>query len=383
VQYRKFGKLDWQVSVLGFGTMRLPHVGNNMAEVIEAEAMNMLRYAIDHGVNYIDTAYPYHDGNSEVIVGRMLKENYGKKVKVATKLPSWEVQSPKDFDRFLNEQLKRLQRNQVDFYLLHGLNKKYWTKLQDFKVLKWAEKAMNDGRIGHLGFSFHDDFNLFKEIVDAYDNWTLCQIQYNYMDENYQAGKQGLQYATSKGLAVVVMEPLRGGRLTRKPPEAVADLWATAPQKRAQAEWGLLWVWNQPEVSVVLSGMSTMEQVVENIAIANHVRSNTLSTEELELITRVQKEYRKLIQIPCTACGYCMPCESGVQIPRIFELYNDAIMYDDIPVGRFFYAGKFGLKEEERADRCLDCGDCVEACPQRIPVSEWLKKAHELLRPAK
>jgi predicted aldo/keto reductase-like oxidoreductase len=383
MQYRKFGKLDWQVSALGFGTMRLPHVGNNMADVIEPEAIRMFRYAIDHGVNYIDTAYPYHEGRSEVIVGQVLKGNYREKVKVATKLPSWEVQSPKDFDRFLNEQLKRLQLDKIDFYLLHGLHKKHWTKLRDFKVLHWAEKAMNDGRIGHLGFSFHDDFAVFKEIVDAYDNWTLCQIQYNYMDENYQAGKRGLYYAASKGLAVVVMEPLRGGRLTRKPPEPVARLWASAPQKRTQAEWGLLWVWNHPEVSVVLSGMSTMEQVVENVAIANHAIPDMLSAEDLELIERVQKAYRKLIPIPCTACGYCMPCANGVQIPRILELYNDAFMYEDVPVGRFLYAGKFGLKEDERADRCLDCGDCVEACPQNIPITEWLKKAHVLLGPSK
>ena len=210
MQYRRFGKLDWQVSALGFGTMRLPHIGNNMAEVNEAEAARMIQYAIDHGINYIDTAYSYQDGRGESIVGRMLKET-GNKVKVATKLPSWMVGSPKDFDRFLDEQLKRLQRNQVDFYLLHGLNRKTWAKLLDFNVLSWAETALADGRIGHLGFSFHDDFTVLKEIVDAYDKWTLCQIQYNYMDENYQAGKRGLQYAASKGLAVVIMEPLRGG----------------------------------------------------------------------------------------------------------------------------------------------------------------------------
>ena len=289
MQYRKFGKLDWEVSVLGFGTMRLPLTDENQANVDEPEAIRMIRYAIDHGVNYLDTAYPYHSGKSERIVGRALKDGYRERIKLATKLPTWFVESAKDFDRYFNEQLERLQTDKIDFYLLHGLNGRSWSKVRDLGVLRWAEGMMNDGRFDHLGFSFHDDTDAFKEIIDAYDNWTLGQIQYNYMDVDYQAGRRGLEYAVDKGLAVVVMEPLRGGLLSKKPPEQVAKLWAGAPQKRTPAEWGLLWVWNQPEVSVALSGMSAMEHVVENVAVADRSRPGTLTADELELIDQVRK----------------------------------------------------------------------------------------------
>jgi predicted aldo/keto reductase-like oxidoreductase len=240
---------------------------------------------------------------------------------------------------------------------------------------------MADGRIGYLGFSFHDKFEVFKEIVDAYDNWTLCQIQYNYMDVDYQAGTRGLKYAAGKGLAVVVMEPVRGGRLSKEPPEQVAKLWATATQKRTLAERALQWVWNHPEVSVVLSGMTAMEHVVENVAISDHSEAGTFTGDDLALIDRVREAYRELSPVPCTSCGYCMPCPYGVEIPRILELHNDAIMYNDPRAARGLYRGLRGLKEEQRADQCTECGECVEACPQDIPIPEWLKRAHALLGP--
>ena len=385
MKYRKFGKLDWEVSALGFGAMRLPLTDRSQASVDEDESIRMIRYAIDHGVNYVDTAYPYHEGRSEPTVGRALQDGYRERVKVATKLPSWLIDSTQDCDRYLNEQLERLQIDKIDFYLLHGLNGNLWPKMRDLGVLRWAENKMADGRIGSLGFSFHDDFEILKEIVDAYDNWTFCQIQYNYMDVEYQAGTRGLKYAADKGLAVVVMEPLRGGRLSQDPPEQVAKLWAGTPKKRSPAEWALQWVWNQPEVSVVLSGMSTMEQVVENVAIADRSGPGALTADELALIDQVREAYFGLSPIPCTGCGYCMPCSSGVEIPRIFDLYNTAIMYDDAATARFFYRGPTpsALTPEQRADQCIECGECVEACPQEIPVPEWLQKAHELLGPRK
>jgi len=383
MKYRKFGKLDWEVSALGFGAMRLPTTDRNQANVDEPESVRMMRYAIDHGVNYVDTAYPYHEGRSEPTVGLALQDGYRKKVKLATKMPAPLIESTKDYDRYLNQQLERLQTDKIDFYLLHGMNGNVWPKLRDLDVLRWAESAMADGRIGYLGFSFHDDFEAFKEIVDAYDNWTLCQIQYNYMDVEYQAGTRGLEYAADKGLAVVIMEPLRGGRLSKEPPEQVAKLWANARQKCSPVEWALQWVWNHPGVSVVLSGMSTMEHVVENVAIADRCGPGTLSVDDLALIDRAREAYRGLSPVPCTSCGYCMPCSSGVEIPRIFELYNDAIMYGDPVTSRFFYRGPGGLKEEQRADKCTECGECVEACPQQVPVPEWLEKAHEMLGPRK
>ncbi len=380
MKYRKFGRIDWEGSALGFGVLRLPLIDSNPANVDEPESIRMIRYAIDHGVNYLDTGYTYHAERSEVVVGRVLQDGYREKVKVATKLPSWLIGSFKDFDRYFNEQLERLQTDKIDFYLLHGLNGKSWPKVRDLGLLRWAEGMMNDGRFDHLGFSFHDDTDVFKEIIDAYDNWTLGQIQYNYMDVDYQAGRRGLEYAVDKGLAVVVMEPLRGGRLGKKPPEQVAKLWAGAPQKRTPAEWGLLWVWNQPEVSVALSGMSAMEHVVENVAVADRSRPGILTADELELIDQVREAYRNLVPVPCTNCGYCMPCPNGVEIPSIFQMYNEAMMYDDPRMARFRYQGQHGgLKEEQRADQCIECMECVEVCPQAIPIPEWLQKVHALL----
>jgi predicted aldo/keto reductase-like oxidoreductase len=288
MQYRTFGKLDWEPSALGFGAMRLPVIDDNPGKIDEPEATRMLRYAIDHGVNYVDTAYPYHEETSETFLGRALQDGYRQRIKLATKLPSWLVKVAEDCDRYLNEQLERLQTETIDFYLLHGLNEERWPKLRDLNVLEWAEKAMADGRIRYLGFSFHDRYDVFQEIVDASDQWTFCQIQYNYMDEEHQAGTRGLKYAADKGLAVVVMEPIRGGQLARNPPQAIAELWDTAAPRRTPADWALQWVWNHPEVSVVLSGMSTMEQVKQNVASASQSGPGTLTADELALIARVR-----------------------------------------------------------------------------------------------
>ena len=381
MKYRKFGKLDWKVSALGFGAMRLPLTDGDPASIDEPEAIRMVRYAIDHGINYLDTAYPYHEGHSECLVGRALQDGYRERMKLATKLPVWLIESVQDFDRYLNEQLERLQTRKIDFYLLHGLNGQSWPKVRDFGVLRWAEDKMAQGHFDYLGFSFHDDYKVFKEIVDAYDNWTLAQIQYNYMDVDYQAGRRGLEYAAGKGLAAVVMEPLRGGRLSKEPPASVARIWDTAPQKRTPAEWGLLWVWNHPGVSVALSGMGTIEQVKENIATADSSKPNNLTTAELSLIERVREAYNRLSPVPCTGCGYCMPCPNGVEIPRILQMYTEAIMYDDPQTAQSRYQNPDILKEEQRADQCVECNECLEACPQKIPIPEWLKKAHELLQP--
>jgi len=377
MQYRKLGKLDWDVSVLGFGAMRLPLVGKEAGDVDEPESIRMMRYAIDHGVNYVDTAYPYHEGKSEGVVGKALKDGYREKVKVATKLPTWKIEDAQDFDRYLNEQLERLQMKKIDFYLVHGLNSKSWAKVRDLGVIRWAEGAMAEGRFDHLAFSFHDDFGAFKQIVDGYHNWAFAQVQYNYMDIDYQAGRRGVEYAASKGLPVVVMEPIRGGQLA-KPRGPVAEVWKTAARKRSPAAWALLWVWNHPEVSVVLSGMSTMEQVVENVALADTARPDVLGPEELALIDRAREAYKGLVPIPCTNCKYCMPCSSGVEIPDIFEWYNDAVAYQDPGAPRWHYDQ---LKEEQRADRCTRCGECTDACPQEIDIPAWLEKAHALLAP--
>jgi predicted aldo/keto reductase-like oxidoreductase len=379
MKYRRLGKLDWNVSVLGFGAMRLPLAGKGMGQVDEHEAIRMIRYAIDHGVNYVDTAYPYHEGKSEGIVGRALQDGYREKVKVATKLPVWLVESAQDFDRYLNEQLDRLQMEKIDFYLLHGLNSKSWAKVRDLGVIRWAEAAMSDGRFDHLAFSFHDYFEAFKKIVDAYENWAFAQIEYNYTEIDNQAGRRGVEYAAGKGLPVVVMEPIRGGQLAR-PRGPLAEVWESAPLKRSPAAWALLWVWNQPEVAVALSGMSTMEQVVENVALADSARPGMLGPEELAVIDRAREAYKGLVPIPCTGCKYCMPCSSGVEISSIFQMYNDAMIYEDPREARWLYGR---LKEEQRADQCTKCAECTDACPQEIDIPEWLEKVHTFLAPKK
>ncbi len=375
MQYRKFGKLDWQVSALGFGCMRLPTVEGKSENIDEPEATRMLRYAIDHGVNYVDTAYGYHGGNSERVVGRALKDGYREKVRLATKLPCWLVKTAEDFDRLLDEQLGKLQTDHIDFYLLHALNRESWHKMRDLGVREWAQKPLGDGRVRYLGFSFHDDFDAFKEIVDAYD-WTFCQIQYNYMDVENQAGTKGLQYAAAKGMAVVIMEPLLGGRLVN-PPQPIQALWDGAPVRRSPADWALQWLWSQPEVSVVLSGMSTMQQVEENLASASASGVGTLSEADLALIAQVRERYKALCPIPCTGCGYCMPCPNGVDIPRNFEVYNQGVMYDKAEHSREEY--NHWIPQEARASACIQCRECEDKCPQHILISEWMPIVHEVL----
>jgi len=376
VQYRSFGRLDWRPSALGFGAMRLPILDGDSAKIDEEQATRMIRTAIDAGVNYVDTAWPYHKEQSEPFVGRCLQDGYRDKVKLATKMPSWLIKEESDFDKHLAIQLERLQTDRIDFYLLHALNKTFWPNLRDLNVLEWAKRAIDDGRIGHLGFSFHDDLALFKEIVDAYD-WTFCQIMYNYMDVEFQAGREGLQYAASKGLAVVIMEPLRGGSLTAPAPEPVAALWNEASTKRSQADWALQWLWNQPEVSLLLSGMSTMQHVEENLDSANRSGVGTLAADELALVDRVRDAYRELSPIPCTDCKYCQPCPSGVDIPGVFSRYNNAKMYGDLAKYRQSYTQY--MDAAKRADRCVECGQCETVCPQQIEIIDWLKKAHAFL----
>ncbi len=354
--------------------MRLPFIGDDRSNIDEPEAIRMMRYAFDHGVNYVDTAYPYHQGTSEVVVGKLLQMGYRDKVRLATKLPCWLIETREDFDKYFNEQLDRLQTDYIDFYLLHALRKQTWHTMTDLNVFDWVENLIDEGRIHYIGFSFHDTFEQFKEIVDSYD-WTFCQIQYNYMDQDYQAGTKGLEYAARKGLAVVVMEPIRGGQLA-DPPQSIKELWDTAPTKRAPADWALQWVWNHPEVSLLLSGMSTFEQVEQNVASADQSGPGTLTDEELAAISRVRDKYQELCPIPCTNCEYCMPCPNGVNIPRIFKIYNEGIMYEKPETARRSYQW---VKEEERADVCVQCGECEEKCPQSIEIADWLARVHKFL----
>ncbi len=369
MKYRPFGRTGWNASALGFGCMRLPCLGRP-DQVDEPLAIRMIRSAIDAGVNYVDNAYPYHGGRSEVVLGKALQDGYRQKVKLATKMPLWVTTQPQDFDRIFSEQLSRLQTDHVDLYLLHALTRGSWKKARELGIREWAERQVSSGRIRWLGFSFHDELSAFKEIVDAWDRWTFTMIFYNYASETIQAGTEGLRYAAGKGLAVAVMEPLMGGNLVNPPP-AVKALWDKAPITRTPAEWALQWVWNKPEVSVVLSGMSSMAHVQENLAAADRSAVGALSASELSIVSQVAAAYQSLRPIPCTQCGYCMPCPSGVNIPRVLDIYDKGVAFSNMQEAKreYGFVGK-----SERAGACAECRECEGKCPQDVPVSEWMKK---------
>jgi predicted aldo/keto reductase-like oxidoreductase len=381
--YRKLGKTNCEVSVLGFGCMRLPMVNSNSAvdlfdpnkPIDEEEAGKMISYAIEQGINYFDTAYPYHGGQSETFLGKELKA-IRDKVMIATKLPTWMIQDKDEFDTILNEQLQKLKTDYIDFYLVHGLNRSSWYRMKEMGVLSFLDKIIADGRTRYVGFSFHDDEKIFKEIVDSYD-WSLCQIQYNYFDENYQAGREGLEYAAAKELGVVVMEPLRGGKLTDKIPREVEEIWDKAETKRTPVEWALRWVWNHAEVATALSGMSEMDQLVENIRIAEDARSDSMHERELALIQEVTGQYRQMLKVDCTACAYCMPCPNSVDIPINLSFYNDTFMFKDADLNVMLY--NHFLAPEQRASNCAECGECEEHCPQQINIIDELKNVDQRL----
>jgi predicted aldo/keto reductase-like oxidoreductase len=376
MQYRKFGKLDWKASALGFGCMRLPTIGGDSGNIDQKKTTEMIRRAIDAGLNYVDTAYVYHGQKSEIALGKALADGYRERVRIATKLPIWMVEKSEDFDSMLDDELKRLQTDVIDFYLMHGLDQEKWEKVQNLGLLKKAEAAIADGRIRYVGFSFHDSLDVFKKIVDSYNGWTFCQIQYNYMDINFQAGSEGLHYAADKGLAVVIMEPLRGGKLAADVP-AAKPIWSSAEKKRKPADWAFQWLWNQPEVSLVLSGMSTLEQVEENLVSADNSRIGLLNEEENALVSKVRETLIGLSPVDCTRCEYCLPCPNGVNIPRIFDYYNRAAMYNDLENTRSQY--KNNVTDDQKAINCIQCDECLPKCPQNIPISEWMPVIEDVL----
>ena len=375
MKYRTVGNLDSTPSALGFGAMRLPINGNDPSNINQPLAIKMIRHAIDNGVNYVDTAYGYHRGQSEVLVGKAVQDGYRQKVKLATKMPVRMVEKPEHLDEYFNNHLKRLQTTHIDFYLLHGMRKTTWPKVAKFDILQWAEERREEGKIKYLGFSFHDDLSLFKEIVDSYP-WTFCQIQLNYMDTQYQAGLEGLRYAADKGLAVVVMEPIKGGKLAVTPPTEVQEIWNKAETKRTPAEWALQWVWNLPEVSVVLSGMSEMWHVEENLEYADRSGPGTLEDNELRLYPEVEAAYKRLGFVGCTACEYCMPCPEGVEIPTILAHYNEHYMSGGSEEVKTKYWEN--ITPETHSTNCVACGICEEKCPQNLPIRKFMNETKRM-----
>jgi len=377
--YRPFGQTGETVSILGFGAMRLPVVEQHHENIDVPLATRMVHYAIDQGVNYVDTAYPYHGtsvvgkGTSEAFLGQALAGGYREKVLLATKLPAGAVQSRADMDLILASQLSDLRTDHIDCYLLHGIGKTTWAKFSDLGVLEFLDSALADGRIRYAGFSFHDQASVFKEIIDAYP-WAFCLMQHNYMDVDFQAGLAGLRYAAEQGLGVIVMEPLKGGRLAAAGPPEVQALWDAAPVKRTPAEWGLHYVWDDPGVSLVLSGMSTMEQVVENVASAEAGLPHSLSAAELGLIDKVREVYQERVQVDCTNCRYCMPCPAGIDIPIVLACLNNASLYESPLTEKFIYGIETTLGNTAKASECTECGQCKDACPQGIEVPAVLKE---------
>jgi predicted aldo/keto reductase-like oxidoreductase len=376
--YRPFGRTGERVSILGFGCMRLPIIGGRHDNIDVPLATEMLHYAIDQGVNYVDTAYPYHSfafdgtpGASEPFVGQALAGGYRDKTLIATKLPVWLVNAREDMDRILDGQLERLQTDRIDCYLVHGLNADQFQRLVGLGVLQFLDDAKKQGKIRFAGFSFHDEGSAFAPIVDAYD-WDFCQIQYNYMDVEYQAGAAGLAYAADRGLAMIVMEPLKGGRLAVAPPGSIQAFWDAAPEKRTPAEWALRFVWDDSRVSLVLSGMSTMEQVVQNVAAAAGGYPASLSAAEVAAIGKVQEAYRARTVVDCTGCRYCMPCPQGIDIPVMFAFLNDASLFGSLDEERRGFEMLVRTGQSASPSACAKCEQCVEACPQQLDVPREL-----------
>jgi predicted aldo/keto reductase-like oxidoreductase len=376
MEQRVLGKTGESVSILGFGCMRLPVAGPNPSCIDEDMAVAMIRKAIDRGVKYVDTAWPYHGakgvfepGASEPLVGKALAGGYREKVKLATKLPSWLVKTRADMNRFLDLQLQRLQTPCIDFYLAHTLNARYWQALKQADVAGFFEEARKDGRIKYAGFSFHDRFSVFQEIVEGYD-WDFVQIQYNYLDTGYQAGTEGVKLAGRKGLGLVIMEPLRGGFLVNQVPDALRAHLAGVRPTWSLAGWALRWLWNQPEISVVLSGMSTMDQVEANLDIADGAGPFTADDEKA--VAFVRDAIAGRLKVGCTGCGYCMPCPEGVNIPRNFMLYNDYCLNEAARGHLKYVYGNLILAPGEMADKCKRCGQCEAKCPQQLPVGELM-----------
>lgn len=376
MQYRKLCGED--VSVLGFGTMRFPVLNKDPKQIDEEKTEEMLDHAIENGVNYLDTAQPYHGGESENFLGRYLKKRkLREKIFLATKLPAWLIKEKSDFNIQFEQHLNKLQTDHIDFYLLHALNEKSWKNIKKLGVLEWCEKKKAEGKIKHIGFSFHDTLSVFKKIVDSYDKWEFCQIQYNYMDKNFQAGEQGYKYLIKNNIDIIIMEPLRGGQLAKEPPTEIKELWQQFPAKRTYADGALQWLWNKKNVSILLSGMTTIQHVKENLKSAENSKVDSLTKSELDLFKQIRKAYLQKSPFLCTSCKYCLPCPHGVDIPSILEFYMMYKMYDDLKRSKWFY-NSF-INEDSRADKCVECGECESKCPQQIEIIKWLKESHKVL----
>lgn len=361
MQYRKLGKTGLEISALGFGTMRLPLMEDGTID--EEQAIKMIRHGIDQGINYVDTAYPYHQGQSEIVVGKALKDGYREKTYVATKSPVWKIEKEEDFDAILDEQLGKMGIDCIDFYLLHALDRaRLEEKVLKFRLLDKMRAAKAAGKIRYIGFSFHDEYEVFQEIVDLCDDWDFCQIQYNYINVDYQAGRKGLRYAAEKGLGVIIMEPLLGGKLANLAPHVAGAFRG----EKTPVEYGLDFLWDQPEVSLLLSGMSDPKQVEDNLLYAGRSSIGMVTGEEKACYQKAKEIFDKMALVGCTGCEYCMPCPAGLSIPEIFTAYNMTASYGKQKAEEVYGALKV------KADACKVCHRCEKECPQHIEISRLM-----------
>lgn len=365
-----------EVSRLGFGCMRFPVIDGDNEKINKEESEKLLLDAIERGLNYIDTAYPYHEETSEDFVGEFLqKHNLRNRVQLATKLPCWLVEKEEDFERLLNLQLEKLQTDYIDFYLLHSLDVKRFRKIVDLGVLDFCKKIKEKGIVKHIGFSFHDEYPAFEEIFSAYD-WDFCQIQLNYLDIDYQAGMKGYELATKNNVSIIIMEPLKGGRLSNPPEEIRVMSKKFEPLSYSQV--ALKFPLSLPNVMTVLSGMNSHKQVEENCDMADKVEYNSLTDEEKEFYKVSRQAYKDRERIGCTACEYCMPCTVEINIPKVFSLWNKAFLYDEEEKSKKDHNEY--LKDGVSPEECIECGKCEDICPQHLEIIVGLKDAHEYLK---
>ena len=366
MEYRKMENLGISPSVLGFGCMRFPLLSDG--KIDEAEAERMLDQAIQSGVNYIDTAYPYHNGDSEPFVGKVLKKYRREDFYLATKLPIWEIKTKDDVKRIFDAQLDRLQVDYVDFYLLHALDAEKWKKVKELGIIEFVEDMKAQGKIKYIGFSFHDDYPVFEEIL-TYRKWDFCQIQLNYIDTDIQAGMKGYELTVKENVPLVIMEPIKGGSLAVLPDDVSAMFKEYAPDASVSS-WALRWIASLPNVKVVLSGMSTFDQVMDNLDTYGDFKP--LDEKELEIVNQVAAAIKARVKNGCTGCAYCMPCPFGVDIPKNFRIWNDYSMYGDEKAAKRRFYEEMG--DQERADKCRKCGACEKMCPQSLPIREDLQR---------
>ena len=374
MQYRK-DRYGNELSLLGYGCMRFT---KNAGRIDLDKAEKEIMTAYENGVNYYDTAYIYP--GSEEAMGKILEKNgIRDKVNIATKLPHYTVRKKEQIEKIFQEELKRLRTDHVDYYLMHMLNDvNAWERMKTFGIEDWIREKKASGQIREIGFSYHGNSDAFQKILDAYD-WDFCQIQYNYMDENSQAGRTGLQAAAAKGLAVIIMEPLRGGSLVKNLPKAATKLIESYPVQKSPAAWGFSWLFDQPEVTVVLSGMNSGEMVLENVKMASEVQANSLTEADKKLLSDVADAINGKRKVGCTGCRYCMPCPHGVDIPGTFAAYNRAYSEGKLRARRDYVMTTAFRKDQTMARNCVECGACELHCPQHIKIREELKNARKVL----